>query len=84
MGATVGFGLQARGWDQFGARLEAVHSTIGNPFTGKRSFRVLNGDVIDEPTTVARWDYRLAVVYYFTKHKKPHDPCEDEKNRKKK
>jgi hypothetical protein len=67
MGANLAFGLQVRSWEQFGVRLEASHSTTGNPFTGKRSFRTVGAVTVDEPTTVGNWDYRLAGAYYFQK-----------------
>jgi hypothetical protein len=67
-GGGFSFGLQSRPVDHFGVRLEAASYTIGNPFTGKNSFRSL-GTVIDEPTNMDRWDYRLIGVYYFqTQH----------------
>jgi len=70
MGANVAFGLQVREWQQLGLRLEASSLTIGNPFTGKRSFRTVGAVPFDEPSSVGRWDYRLAGVYYFQKRGK--------------
>jgi len=69
LGANVGFGLQLRAWQQLGLRLEASSLTIGNPFTGKSSFRVPAAVAIpfDEPSSIGRWDYRLVGTYYFQK-----------------
>ena len=67
LGASIAFGLQARPWDQVGLRLEASSLTIGNPFTGKRSFRTIGAVPFDEPSSIGRWDYRLVGVYYFQK-----------------
>jgi hypothetical protein len=67
VGASVAFGVQVRQWEQFGVRLEASSLTIGNPFTGKNSFRTVGALPFDEPSGIGRWDYRLGGVYYFEK-----------------
>ena len=71
MGANVAFGVQYRGWEQFGARLEASKANVGNPFTGKNSFRTVGAIPFEEPDQVGHWDYRVAGVYYFKKKDAP-------------
>jgi len=69
------FGVQYRPSHKFSARLEAVLSSSHNPFTGNRSFRSLSGTPIDEPSSVARTDFRLAAVYHFGTRKMPTVPA---------
>jgi hypothetical protein len=67
LGATIAFGLQVREWEHLGVRLEASSLTLGNPFTGKNSFRTVGAVPFDEPSSIGRWDYRLVGTYYFQK-----------------
>jgi|SRR5436190_3840877 len=69
------FGVQFKASHKLSARLEAVLSSGHNPFTGNKSFRSLaGGPLIDEPTGIARTDFRLAGVYHFGRPKMPSAP----------
>jgi opacity protein-like surface antigen len=71
MGPLFSFGLQFKPTDQWSGRLEATLASEHNPFTGNKSFRALSGPTIDEPSSINRTDYRLAVVYNFGKKAAP-------------
>ena len=67
LGAVATLGLQARVGSAFDLRLEAATTRVRNPFTGADSFRATGGSTIDEPGSVSRTDYRLVVVYNFSR-----------------
>jgi hypothetical protein len=48
-------------------RLEAASATVRNPFTGADSFTASGGATVDEPGSVGKTDYRLALVYNFSR-----------------
>ena len=69
------FGVQFKASHRFSGRLEATLSGGHNPFTGGKSFRSLaGGQLIDEPPSVNRTDFRLAGVYHFGRPKMPSLP----------
>ena len=71
----LSFGVQFKASSKWSARLEAMLAPGHNPFTGNKSFRSLEaGQTIDEPSTVARTDFRVAGVYYFGRPKMPKLP----------
>lgn len=67
VGGVATLGLQARVGRVFDIRLEAASTRVRNPFTGADSFRAAGGSTIDEPGSVSRTDYRLVVVYNFSR-----------------
>ena len=71
VGPLFSFGVQFKPTNQWSGRLEATLASEHNPFTGNKSFRALSGPNIDEPSSINRTDYRLAVVYSFGKKAAP-------------
>jgi hypothetical protein len=71
VGPLFSFGVQFRPTQQWSARLEATLASEHNPFTGNKSFRALSGPTIDEPSSINRTDYRLAIAYNFGKKAAP-------------
>jgi len=69
IGPVFSFGVQFKATSHWSGRMEATLSSSHNPFSGNKSFRALSGPTIDEPSSVSRTDYRLAVVYNFAKSK---------------
>lgn len=65
-GGIATFGMLFRFTKAFGMRLEASPASVGNPFTGRHSFRAFGGPTIDEPTRVNQTDYRIAFSYTFS------------------
>jgi hypothetical protein len=70
-GALASLGLQFRLNRSWAMRTEWSGGGLGNPFTGKRSFRATSGVSIDEPTRVDFNDYRFVVAYSFGKKATP-------------
>jgi len=71
----LSFGVQFKESKRWSVRLDATMGTGHNPFTGKTSFRSLEqGQTIDEPTSVARTDFRVAAVYHFGRPPMPKVP----------
>lgn len=70
-GAIGTLGLQLKLAKGLGVRLEAASASVGNPFTGRESFRSRAGTTIEEPGRVSKTDFRLALVYSFGKLKLP-------------
>lgn len=69
------FGVQFKASSKWSARVEAMLAGGHNPFTGEKSFRSREqGQTIDEPTSVARTDFRLAAVYHFGRPTMPKLP----------
>ena len=68
-GPLASFGLQFKATNKWSGRFEATITSGANPFTGNKSFRVLDGLTIDEPDGASHTDYRFAVVYNFGKPK---------------
>jgi len=70
MSPIFSFGMQFKVSDKWSGRVEASLASGHNPFTGNKSYQA-TGPTIDEPTSVARTDFRLAGVYHFSKPKLP-------------
>ena len=68
-GPLASFGVQFKAAEKWSGRLEANIASGSNPFTGNKSFRVLDGLTLDEPTGLSHTDYRFAAVYHFGKSK---------------
>jgi hypothetical protein len=66
-GGLATFGLQGKLNDHVSARLEGSFASVRNPFTGNESFRALGGTTLDEPTRVGKNDFRVIVVYHFSR-----------------
>jgi opacity protein-like surface antigen len=67
VGSLASVGLKFKLADRIDMRLEGAWSSVTNPFTGRDSYRVTDGLVVDEPTRVSRSDYRIGLVYHFNK-----------------
>jgi hypothetical protein len=67
LGALVSFGMHFYLSERWGARVDAVSSSIRNPFTGKHSLVSVGGTTFDEPTRVNKSDYRVSVFYSFNR-----------------
>ena len=64
-GGVASFGVQFHVGDGLYTQLEASSHSLGNPFSGRRSFTATGGTTIDEPRRVNKTDYRLVLVYRF-------------------
>ncbi|MGH7575242.1 MAG: outer membrane protein [Longimicrobiales bacterium] len=70
-GANALLGLQFRPAVRWAIQLEATTMTLGNPFTGKKSFLPTTGIIIDEPTRVRQTNYTLGIAYTFGRLRRP-------------
>lgn len=70
-GANALLGLQFKPSRRWAINLEANTMTLGNPFTGKKSFVTTTGLVIDEPTRVRQTNYTLGIAYTFGRLRRP-------------
>lgn len=64
-GANALLGVQFRPSHRWAIQLEANTMTLGNPFTGKKSFVTTTGAIIDEPSRVRQTNYTLGIAYTF-------------------
>lgn len=64
-GANALLGLQFRPSQRWSIQLEANTMTLGNPFTGEKSFVTTTGFIIDEPSRVRQTSYTLGIAYTF-------------------
>ena len=65
LGITANVGVQVRFIPQLFGRLEWNTLGAGNPFNGNRSYKTNVGDTFDEPSRVAKTEWRFAAAYYF-------------------
>jgi len=65
-GGVASCGVQFHVADGLYTQLEASSHSLGNPFSGTRSFTATGGTTIDEPRRVNKTDYRLVLVYRFS------------------
>lgn len=70
-GANALLGLQFKPSRRWAINLEANTMTLGNPFTGKKSFVTTTGLVFDEPTRVRQTNYTLGIAYTFGRLRRP-------------
>lgn len=64
-GANALLGVQFRPSRRVSIQLEANTMTLGNPFTGNKSYLTTTGIVIDEPSRVRQTNYTLGIAYTF-------------------
>jgi len=64
-GGVTSFGVQFHVAHGLYTQLEASSHSLGNPFSGRRSFTATGGTTVDEPRRVNKTDYRLVLVYRF-------------------
>lgn len=66
-GIDASLGVQIRIADQVFSRLEWASTGSHNPFNGNRSYRANGGSNFDEPSRIARTEWRLGGTYYLGK-----------------
>jgi hypothetical protein len=71
LGINANVGLQVRVIELLFGRVEWNTMGTRNPFNGNRSYKTTVGDTFDEPTRVAKTEWRFAAAYYFAKPDKP-------------
>jgi len=71
VGINANLGVQVRVIDALFGRVEWNTMGTRNPFNGNRSYKTTVGDTFDEPTRVAKTEWRFAAAYYFAKPDKP-------------
>lgn len=67
-GIDASLGVQVRIFDQLFSRFEWASTGSHNPFNGNRSYRASGGSTIDEPTRIAKTEWRFGASYYLGKH----------------
>ena len=70
VGITANIGVQVRLIPQLFGRVEWNSMGTHNPFNGNRSYKASSGDTFDEPSRVAKTEWRFAAAYYLGKEEK--------------
>ena len=65
MGINASIGVQMRVIPQLFGRAEWNTMGTRNPFNGNRSYKTSAGDTFDEPSRLAKTEWRFAAAYYF-------------------